>query len=81
MEVPMLGVTSQLRLPVYATATATPDPSRISDLHHSSWHRQILDPLSEARDQTHILMDASWIHFLCATMGTPYMVSFKNKNV
>ena len=26
-------------------------------LHHSSWQRWILNPLSEARDQTHNLMD------------------------
>ena len=31
----------------------------------------ISDPLSKARDQTHILMDTGWIHFHCATMGTP----------
>ena len=28
-------------------------------LHHRSWQCQILIPLSEARDQTHILMDTS----------------------
>ena len=32
-------------------------------LHHSSQQRQILNPLSEARDQICILMDTSWIHF------------------
>ena len=26
--------------------------SRVCDLHHSSWQYQILNPLSEARDQT-----------------------------
>ena len=30
-----------------------------------------LNPLSEAGDQTRNLMVPSWIHFLCATMGTP----------
>ena len=33
-----------------ATVTATPDLSRICNLHHSSRQRQILNPLSEARD-------------------------------
>ena len=42
MEVPRLGIKSELQLPAYTTATAMPDPSRIWDLHHSSWHCQIL---------------------------------------
>ena len=35
----------------------------VSGLHHSSPQHQILNPLSEARDQIHILMDISWVHF------------------
>ena len=35
--------------------------SRMCDLHHSSWQHQILNPLNEARDWMHILMDTSWI--------------------
>ena len=31
-----------------ATASATPDPSCVCDLHHTSRQRQILNPLSEA---------------------------------
>ena len=50
MEVPWLPL--ELQLPAYATATATQDPSCIRDIHHSSLQRQILNPLSEARDQT-----------------------------
>ena len=48
-----------------------PDPSRIWDLHHSSWQRRILNPLSKAGDQTHNLMVPSWIPFRCTTTGTP----------
>ena len=50
MEVPRLGVKLELRLPAYATATATPCPSHICNLHHSSWQYQILNPLNEVRD-------------------------------
>ena len=71
MEVPRLGVESELQLPAYATAIATQDPSRVCDLHHSSQQHQILDPLSEARDQTHVLMDTSRVRFHCTTMGPP----------
>ena len=58
MEVSRLGLDSELQLPVYAIATAIPDLSHV-DLYHSSWQFQILNPLSEARDQTSILMDIS----------------------
>ena len=73
MEVPRLGVESDLQLWAYATATATQDPSHICDLHHSSWQHQILNPLGKARDQTRILMDTNWIRFRC-TAGTPQAV-------
>ena len=35
MEIPRLGVQSELKPPAYTTATATPDLSRVCDLHHS----------------------------------------------
>ena len=57
MEVPRLGVQSELPLPAYATDIAMPDLSHICSLHHSSWQCQILNPLREARDRSHILMD------------------------
>ena len=59
MEVPRLGVKLELQLLAYATAKW--DLSCICHLHHSSWQRQIPDPdpLSEARDGTHVLMDIS----------------------
>ena len=63
MEFPRLGVESELHLPAYATAAAIQDPSSVCNLHHSSWQRQIPDPLSEARDPTHILMDTSQVRY------------------
>ena len=63
MEVPRLEVESELQLPGYTTATATWDPSRVYSLHHSSWQRWILNPLSEARDQTRVLMDTTRVHY------------------
>ena len=71
MEVPSLGVESELQPLSYTTATVMRDPSHICDLHHSSQRRQILNPLIEARGQTRVLMDISWIHFCCTTVGTP----------
>ena len=61
MEVLGLGVESKLQLQLPATATATWDPSRICNLHHSSRQCQIPDPRSEARDLTQDLVDTSWV--------------------
>ena len=75
MEVPRLGVESELQLPGYTTATATTtamqDLSCVCGLHDGSWQHQILNPLSEASNQTHILMDTSHVRLCCTTMGTP----------
>ena len=68
MEVPRLGTESELQLPTYATATG--DPSHVCNLHHTSQQRWILNPLSEARVRTYILMNTTQIRFHCATMGT-----------
>ena len=61
MEVPKLGAELELQLPAYTTATTMPYPRCIYNLHHNSWQRQALNPLSEARDGTHILMDTSQV--------------------
>ena len=70
MEVPRLGVQSELHLPAYTTATQ--DPSRVCNLHSSSWQHQIFNPLS-------FLVDASQIHFPWATMGTPRFICLMEK--
>ena len=60
MEGTGLGIKSELELQLlaYAAVTAIPDPNLICDLRHSSWQLQILNPLSEVGDGTHILMDS-----------------------
>ena len=58
MEVPRLGV----ELPAYTTAITMQDLSHcISDLYRNSQQLCILNPLSEAWDQTGILMDTSQV--------------------
>ena len=57
-----MPVKSELQL-LYTTATAMPDQNCDFDLHCSSQQPQILNPLSKARDQTHILMDTRWVHY------------------
>ena len=71
MEVPRLGVQSELWPLAVARATATQDPSCVCNLQHSSRQCQILNPLSEARDRTHNLMVPNQIHFPAAQRELP----------
>ena len=59
-EVPRLGVKSELQLQAYITATSMLD---------SSLQYRILNPLSEAWDQTSILMDTSRVLSLLSHNG------------
>ena len=68
MEVARLG--SHYQAYVTVTATATQDLSRICNLRSSLWQRQILNPLSEARDLTYILMDTTRLHNLLSHSGS-----------
>ena len=78
MEVPRLGVELELQLPAYMTATEMWDLSCVCDLHHNSHNAGSQTHwVREARDRTCILMDTRWIHFHCATTGTPSIVIFK----
>ena len=76
MEVPRLGVKSELQLPASTRATATEDLSRVCDLHQSAQQPRILNPLSEARNRTCNLVIPSQIRFCCATTGTPHTFLF-----
>ena len=71
MKVPRLGVKVEVQLPAYPTATEIQGPSYVWNLHHSSWQYRILNPLSETRDWTYILMDTSQVRYCWAMMGTP----------
>ena len=55
VEVPRLGVESEVQLPPYATTTL--DLSCVFNLRHSSWQCWILNPLS-TKDRTCIVMNA-----------------------
>ena len=61
----------------------TPQPEQhriqaaVCDLHHSSWQCWILNPLSEARDQTRVLMDTSQAFYGQVTMGTPLIPALR----
>ena len=62
--VPSLGVKSELQLPAYTTAIVTQDLSHVCELCHNLGQHWILNPLSEARGRTHILMDISRVNNL-----------------
>ena len=55
------------------------DPSCICDPHHNSWQLCIPNPLREARDRIHILVDTSWVHYCWATTGNPHIHKGKKK--
>ena len=78
MEVPRLGVESELQPPAYARARATRDPSRVCNLHHSSRQRRILNP--QARPGTEPATSWFLVGFVnhCATTGTPGKNFLKN---
>ena len=66
MEVPRLGVESELQLPADTTAAATREPNHICNLHHSSqqcqslshWSRPGIEPVSSW----------IWIRFISAEL-------------
>ena len=63
MEIPRPGVELELQLLAYQSHMTMWDLCCICNLHHSSQEHQILNPLSKARDQTHVLMNASQVHY------------------
>ena len=61
MGVPRLGAESEQQLLAYTKATAKPDSSQVCGRHHSLQQCWILNPLSEAGDQTRTLLDTGRI--------------------
>ena len=80
MEAPRPGVESEWQLPDYTTATATWGPSCVCNLHHSSQQCWIINPLSEARDRTCILIDTSWVlNPLCHNRDSKCSIVINNR--
>ena len=71
IEVPGLGVESELQVLGYTTATATSDLSHTYILCGNLRQHQILNPLSEARDGTYVLTALCRVLTHWATTGTP----------
>ena len=76
MEVPRIGIESELQLPVYAIVTATRDPSCVCDLYYSLQQHRILNPLSDAQDGTHSLIDSSLVCNPLSHKGNSLFVFF-----
>ena len=71
MEVPRLGVKSELQLLAYTTATVMWNPSHICNHSTSAWQCQMLNPLSKARDHPSSSWIQIWFVNYWATTGTP----------
>ena len=63
MEIPRLGVESELQLPDYSTATAMAGSEPHLQPTPQLMATQILKLLGEARDLTCILMNPRWVHY------------------
>ena len=82
MEVPRLRLELEPQLLAYTTARVMPDPSRICNLHHSPRSCQIFNPLSKARDGTHILPWGMLVWFVnrWAMTGMPVQIILEGKS-
>ena len=87
MEVPKLGVESELQLPAYTTATATPDLSHICKLHCSSgntrslthWLRLGIKPTSSWILVRFITTEPQWELLICSNVYIFYSVGFSGQ--
>ena len=86
MEVPRLGVKSELKLLrdlscICIWATAMRDLSCICDPHHSSQQCQTLNPVGKGWHQTRILLDTTWVPYCWATTRTPVFAFLKIRGI
>ena len=58
---------------------SNPDLSCICNLYHGSQQCLIINPLSEVRDRTLVLMATTWVHYHGATTWTPWSTFEKVK--
>ena len=77
MEIPRPGVESELQPLACATATAILDLSCFCDLQHSSLKCRILNPMSEPRDWSLILLDTSRVLNLLSHNANSYLITDK----
>ena len=73
MEVPRLGVESELQLLAYTTATET----HICNVYHSSQQPPILNPLSKDRGWICVLMNTSEVLNPLSHNGNSTLIPFK----
>ena len=71
MAVPRLGVTSELQVPAYTTATAISDLSHICNLYHSSQHTRSPPGIKPGSSRMPVRFISA-----AATMGTPNLTYF-----
>ena len=71
VEVPGLGIESELQLQAYSIATAMPDLSCVCNLCSSVWQHQVHNPRSNAKDRSCILTLLCRFSTCWATTGTP----------
>ena len=69
MEVSRIGGESELQVMATAIATASLDLSCVLQLTQYLEANWVLNPLSEARDQSCILTDTSWVHNMLSHIG------------
>ena len=80
MEVPRLGVKSELQLPAYTTAIAMQDLSASETYTAAHSNTGPFNPLHDAKDPIHIFMDTDQVHNKLSHNGNSIFHIFKRIN-